>query len=93
MAIRVALGATRGGIVRMILRSLAGVAAAGVVAGALLAIAIGRVLSTLLYRVPPLDAVAFAGSALAFVALMLATGAAAAFNASNIEPIVALKEE
>ena len=93
MAIRVALGATRGGLVWMILRSLAGVAAAGVVAGALLAIAIGRALSTLLYRVPPLDAVAFAGSALAFVAVVLVTGAVAAFNASNIEPLSALKEE
>jgi hypothetical protein len=55
--------------------------------------AIGRALSTLLYQVPPIDPVAFAGSALVFAALVMATGAAAAYKASNVEPNVALKDE
>lgn len=93
MALRLALGSTRAGIVRMILRSMAGVAAAGIAAGMLLAMAIGRALSTLLYQVPPIDPVAFAGSAVLFAALVMATGAAAAYKASNVEPSVALKDE
>ena len=93
LALRLALGATRTGVVRMVVRSLAGIAAAGVAIGAVLGIALGRGLSTLLYRVEPLDPVVFAGSAVVFAALMLATGALAAFRASDIEPTAALKEE
>ena len=93
MALRLALGATRADVVRMVVRSLAGTAAAGVALGAVLGIALGRGLSTLLYRVEPLDPVVFAGSAVVFSALMLATGALAAFRASDIEPSAALKEE
>jgi putative ABC transport system permease protein len=93
MALRLALGATRAGLIRMVLRSLAVTAAAGVAAGTLLAIAMGRALSTLLYGVAPVDPLVFAASAFVFAALMTGTGAFAAFKASNIEPIVALKEE
>jgi putative ABC transport system permease protein len=93
MALRLALGSTRAGIVRMILRSMAGVAFAGIAAGMLLAMGIGRALSTLLYQVPPIDPVAFTGTAFAFAALVMATGAAAAYRASNLEPSVALKDE
>jgi putative ABC transport system permease protein len=93
IALRLALGATRAVIVRTVVRSLAGIAAAGVAVGAVLGMALGRGLSTLLYRVEPLDPVVFAGSAGVFAALILATGALAAFRASDIEPSAALKEE
>jgi putative ABC transport system permease protein len=93
MALRLALGATRAGVVRMVVRSLAGIATAGVAFGVLLGIAMGRGLSTLLYRVEPLDPAVFAGSAIVFAALMLASGAVAAFRASNVEPAAALKDQ
>ena len=77
----------------MILRSLARVAAAGVVVGLVLALMIGRALSSLLYAVRPFDPIAFASASLGFVLVVLTAGALSALNASNIEPIVALKDE
>jgi predicted permease len=93
IALRLALGASQAGIVRLILRSLAGVVAAGVAAGLALALMIGRGLSSLLYAVRPVDAIAFTSAALGFVVVVLIAGAASAFRASKVEPSVALKAD
>ena len=93
IALRLALGDSHAGIVRLILRSLARVAAAGVVVGLALALMIGRALSSLLYAVRPFDPIAFALASLGFVLVVLTAGALSALRASNIEPIVALKDE
>src|SRR5712691_4419346 len=93
IALRLALGDSQAGIVRLILRSLSRVAVAGVVVGLVLALMIGRALSSLLYAVRPFDPIAFALASLGFVLVVLTAGALSALNASNIEPIVALKDE
>ena len=93
IAIRLALGASRPGIVWLIVRSLASVAGIGVTVGLLLALMIGRTLSTLLYGIEPVDPIAFASAALGFATVVLITGAASASRASRIEPTVALKSE
>jgi putative ABC transport system permease protein len=93
IAIRLALGESHPGIVWLIVRSLAGVAGIGVGVGLLLALIIGRTLSTLLYGIEPVDPIAFASAALGFATVVLITGAASASRASRIEPIVALKSE
>jgi len=93
IALRLALGDSHAGIVRLILRSLSRVAAAGVVVGLVLALMVGRALSSLLYLVQPFDPIAFASASLGFVLVVLLAGALSAFKASNIEPIVALRGE
>jgi putative ABC transport system permease protein len=93
IALRLALGDSQAGIVRLILRSLSRVAVAGVVVGLVLALMIGRALSSLLYAVRPVDPIAFASASLGFLILVLIAGTLSAFKASNIEPITALKAE
>jgi putative ABC transport system permease protein len=93
IALRLALGDSPAGIVRLILRSLSRVAAAGVVLGLALALILGRALSSLLYAVRPFDPIAFASASLGFLLVVLLAGALSAFKASNIEPSVALKAE
>src|SRR5207249_11948256 len=58
IAIRLALGDSHVGIVWLIVRSLASVAGIGVIVGLLLALMIGRALSTLLYGIGPVDPIA-----------------------------------
>jgi putative ABC transport system permease protein len=93
IALRLALGDSQAGIVRLILRSLSRVAVAGLVAGLVLALMIGRALSSLLYAVRPIDPIAFASASLGFLILVLIAATLSAFKASNIEPITALKAE
>jgi putative ABC transport system permease protein len=93
IALRLALGDSHAGVVRLILRSLSRVAAAGVVVGLVLALMIGRALSSLLYAVQPFDPIAFASASFGFALLVLAAGALSALKTSHIEPIVALKHE
>ena len=93
IALRLALGDSPAGIVRLILRSLSRVAAAGVVVGLVLAFILGRALSSLLYAVRPFDPIAFASASLGFLLVVLLAGALSAVKASSIEPSVALKAE
>jgi predicted permease len=93
IGVRMALGADRGSVVRMIIREASLLLAAGVVAGVGLGVAAGRWATTLLYDLKPWDP---ATIALAVVALGSATLIASwlpARRASRLEPTVALREE
>ncbi len=93
IGIRMALGANRGKIMRLIFGETALVVGAGLVAGLAAAAASARLIATVLYGVHPTDAqsIGFAVATLAAVAL------AAAFvpvrRATRIDPLVALREE
>jgi len=93
IGVRMALGADGARVVRMIVREAAMLLAAGVLAGAGLAVAAGRWATTLLYDLKPWDPVTIA---LAIVALGTATLLASwlpARRASRLAPTVALREE
>jgi predicted permease len=75
MGVRVALGATYGHLVQMVLRQSLAVAGAGVVVGLGMAALATRGLRSLLFGVGPLDAATFAAAA----AVILLAAAAAAF--------------
>jgi predicted permease len=93
IAVRLALGDSRAGIVRLVLASLRTVVGGGVIVGLALALMIGRALSSLLYAVRPVDPLVFCSASVGFVVVVVIAGAFAAFKASNIEPIQALKTE
>lgn len=93
IAIRIALGSSYPGIIRMIVRSVAVLGVMGTGLGLLVAIAAGRALRTLLYAVEPLDFIALGMPAAGFLALVLIIGAAAASKATRISPSLALKSE
>jgi predicted permease len=93
MGVRVALGARRADLVRLVLRQGARLAAVGAVLGALLAALAGRVFSTLLYGVSPLDPVAFGTAAAVLLAVAAAANVAPALAAARVDPVRALRAD
>jgi predicted permease len=91
LAVRLALGATRGDLVRMMVSDPLKVAAVGIAAGVPVVYAVMRGLSALLYGISPFDAVTLAACA----GGLLVVAAAAAFwparRASAIAPVECLK--
>jgi putative ABC transport system permease protein len=93
IGLRIALGARREGVVRLIVKEGMTVAAIGIGTGLVGASALGRAVNSLVYGLAPRDPLTFAGVAamLAFVAL--AASALPARRAARVDPIVALREE
>jgi len=93
IGIRMALGADRSNVVRLILRGASYRALIGIAAGVPLAIGAGRLLSSELYGVSDQDpwALCFAAAALAACALIAA--AIPAERAASISPMSALRTE
>ena len=91
--IRMALGADRGDIVRLVLGRAARLALLGVGIGVLVALGLTRFASSLLYGVPAHDPLTF----VLFAALLAATGVLAAFvparRAASTDPMTALRAE
>ena len=93
IGVRMALGATRTAVLRMIAGNAFRLAAAGVVGGIAGALALTRLMKTLLFEVSPTDAQTFV---LVPVLLMLVTFAAAylpARRAAGVDPMVTLRHE
>jgi predicted permease len=93
MGVRVALGAPPSNIVGLVVRHGMGLAAIGIGAGLIGAIALTRVMASLLFGVTATDALTFI-----VVAVILGTAAFAAtvipaLRASSVDPMVALREE
>lgn len=93
IGIRVALGATRESVIRLILEQLARITLLGSAAGLALAAALSGVVSGLLYGVKPLDFIAFAVSWMVLTAVALLAGAAPVLRATRTDPCVALRYE
>ena len=93
IGIRMALGAMRADVVRMVLRHGMRLLVIGVGIGLLLALAASRVLASLLFGVGATDPVAFAGSAILFCLIGLAACYVPARRATQIEATVALRYE
>jgi predicted permease len=93
IGIRMALGANRGEVVRMVVGGAVRLVAWGALAGLLGALAITRVLSLMLYNVSPSDPVVIGG----IVALLTATALLASWlparRATAVDPMIALRSE
>jgi putative ABC transport system permease protein len=93
IGVRMAIGAQRSDVVRMVLGEGTRLAVAGVVIGMIAASWSARLLTTFLYGVGTTDLVAFAGSAISlFVVALVATYVPAA-RAARVDPAVALRAE
>jgi predicted permease len=93
MAVRMALGCQRSGVVLFILSSGARLAAVGCGLGLLGAVAASRVLRSFLFEVSPFDPGVLALSAIAMLLLALAASALPARRASSTDPMLALRGE
>ena len=93
LGIRMAVGAQRSTILRMVLLQGLRMSAAGVVLGLGLAAALTRALTSLLFQVKPLDPLTLAAAAALVVFVTLAASYAPARRASRVNPITALRYE
>jgi putative ABC transport system permease protein len=93
IGIRVALGADRGSVVRLMLGESAGYAAAGLVAGMGLALGSSRMMRGLLFEVPATDAPTYVTLAIAVGVLVTLASYAPARRAASINPSEALRAD
>ncbi|MGO9317981.1 MAG: ABC transporter permease [Terracidiphilus sp.] len=93
IGIRMALGAKPGEVVRMILREGLIMTLSGVALGFLLALGIGRLFSSMLYQVSPVDPVVFTLTPCVLLAAALLACWIPARHAASIEPMQALRAE
>jgi len=93
MAVRMALGCQRSGVIVLILSSGARLAAVGCGLGLLGAVAASRLLRSFLFEVSPFDPGVLALSAIAMLLLALAASALPAGRASSTDLMMALRGE
>jgi macrolide transport system ATP-binding/permease protein len=93
IGIRVALGAVRGQILRLIVGQAGRLAAAGTALGLAAAALVTRLLEGLLYGVRPLDAISFAGGAVVLGVLALIASLIPASRAASVNPVDALRTQ
>ncbi|MEO7192283.1 MAG: ABC transporter permease [Vicinamibacterales bacterium] len=93
LGIRMALGATRQGVVWLVLREAAVLAGAGIAVGVPVALALGRLTKALLYGVAPLDLLSLSAAVTLVLLVAAAAGAIPARRASRLSPVTALRSE
>ena len=93
IGVRLALGAARGDILRLIIGRALVLALAGIVVGVVLAVPSMRLLTALLYQVRPGDPWVFAALALVLFVVTLFAGYIPARRATRVDPLVTLRAE
>jgi predicted permease len=93
MAIRLALGAQRGTILKMVLRRGLRLAAAGAGVGVVGALIVSHLMAGLLYGVSPNDLTTFAGVTIVLTGVALAASYIPALRAMRLDPITTLHSE
>jgi len=93
IGVRIALGATRRDVWRLVIGRAAKVAVIGVVIGVLSAFALTRLMVSLLYQVQPTDPVIFASVAALVLIVALLAAYIPARRAMRVDPMIALRYE
>jgi predicted permease len=93
IGVRMALGAGRGHVMRMVVRQALGVVVIGLAIGVPLALAGARSLRALLYGVTPFDPVPLAIAALVLVVVGVLASLLPSRNAARVDPLIAIRTE
>ena len=93
LGIRMALGADKPEILKLILRQGLRITLVGVAVGLLIALATTRVIAAVLYGVNPTDPATFGGVSLLLTAVALIASYLPARRATRVDPMVALRYE
>ena len=93
IAIRMALGASRQGVLWMVLRQAGGLTLLGAVIGVAMAVGFSMLLSSLLIGLQPVDAVAFGVAIAVLGGVMVAASWGPARRAATMDPMRALRSE
>ncbi len=93
IGVRVAIGASRAGILRLILGQSLRLALLGIAAGALAAFAVTRFLATLLFGVTSTDPLTFTAVCALLLGVAVAASFVPAWRAANLDPLRSLRAE
>jgi putative ABC transport system permease protein len=93
IGVRMALGAQRGDVLRMVLRKGLAHVVLGAVLGLAASLALTRLMSSLLFDVKPTDPLTLAGVTVLLLVVALAACWIPAMRATRVDPIVALRYE
>jgi hypothetical protein len=93
IGVRLAIGAPRAAVARLVLGNAGRLVLAGLAFGALGALLVSRLLRAIVLALPPLPAPLFAGVALLVGAVSLGASALPALRASRLDPLTALRTE
>jgi ABC-type antimicrobial peptide transport system permease subunit len=92
IGVRMALGASRADVLRMVVQHGLMLTLAGLGVGLVCSATITRLLSGLLYDIQPSDAVTFAATTGTLLLVGLAASTIPAYRAAQLEPLKALRE-
>jgi putative ABC transport system permease protein len=93
VGLRLALGAMRGRIVRQFLSQGVRISVLGCVAGSILAVASGQLISGMLYGVSTTDAATLSGVGVIVLAVSILASLLPALRASRLDPMQVLRDE
>jgi len=93
IGIRMALGARRTQVLRLVTRQSAALTIIGITIGLVIAAGITRYLESMLFGVTALDPMTFAGATILFAAVAMLAAALPARRAVSVDPCVALRSE
>jgi ABC-type antimicrobial peptide transport system permease subunit len=93
IGVRIALGADRGDVLRMVMREACALLAVGLAIGTLLALAAARGAAALLYGLTPNDPTTVVAAVATLGSVAVLASYLPARRASRLEPTVALREE
>ena len=93
IGVRMALGASKGSVLRLILREGLALAGVGLALGLSAAVAGTRLLATMLFQVKPNDPLVYVGVAVLLGLVTLFAGYGPARRAASIDPLTALRQE
>lgn len=93
IGVRMALGASRASILRVVLGETVTMLMAGCIAGAFIALCMTRLTQALLFQTSPADPIVFGTAAILLMLAGLLAGWLPASRAARIDPMVALRHE
>ena len=93
IGVRMALGASRASVAKLVLRQGSFLIGGGLLAGLVLALLSGRLIKGFLYQVKPLDAGTYIAVAVSLTLIGLVAALIPARRAATIQPMQALRDE
>jgi len=93
LGVRIALGAQPVDVVRLVASQASGVLTAGLIVGIAAALAISRILASMLYLVRAGDLAVFGGAATIMIVIALVATSVPARRATRVDPLTALRAE